>query len=39
MDIEFKRNEKLYIVSKDYRFHTILSCYANNIQMYNNIKE
>lgn len=34
MDIEFKRNEKLYIISEDYRFHAILTCYANNILVY-----
>lgn len=31
MNINFKRNEKTYIISVDYRHHTILSCYANNI--------
>ena len=31
MNINLKRNEKIYIISVDYRHHTILSCYANNI--------
>lgn len=30
-NINLKRNEKTYIISVDYRHHTILSCYANNI--------
>lgn len=34
MDIKLKRNEKVYIVSEDYRHHTILSCYTNNILAY-----
>lgn len=34
MDIKLKRNEKVYIVSEDYRHHTILACYANNILVY-----
>lgn len=34
MDIKFKRNEKVYIVSEDYRHHTLLSCYANSILTY-----
>lgn len=36
MDINLKRNEELYIVSEDYRHHTILACYANNILIYKN---
>lgn len=31
MDIKLKRNKKTYIISVDYRYHTILSCYANDI--------
>lgn len=31
MNIKLNRNEKTYIISVDYRQHTILSCYANNI--------
>lgn len=31
MDINLKRNEKTYIISVDYRYHTILNCYANNV--------
>lgn len=34
MDINLKRNEKEYIVSEDYRHHTILACYSNNILTY-----
>lgn len=34
MNIKFKKNEKTYIISVDYRHHTILSCYANNILTY-----
>lgn len=34
MDINLKRNEKEYIVSEDYRHHTILACYSNNILIY-----
>lgn len=34
MDIKLKRNEKVYIISEDYRHHTILSCYTNNILAY-----
>lgn len=34
MNINLKRNEKTYIISVDYRHHTILSCYANNILAY-----
>lgn len=34
MNINFKKNEKTYIISVDYRHHTILSCYANNIVIY-----
>ena len=34
MDIKLKKNEKTYIISVDYRHHSILSCYANNILTY-----
>ena len=34
MDIKLKRNEKIYVVSEDYRHHTILSCYINNFLEY-----
>lgn len=34
MDINLKRNEKTYIISVDYRRHSILSCYANNTLTY-----
>lgn len=34
MNINLKKNEKTYIISVDYRHHTILSCYANNILTY-----
>lgn len=34
MNINFKRNEQIYIVSEDYRHHTILTCYINNILVY-----
>lgn len=34
MDIKLKKNEKTYIISVDYRHHTLLACYANNILTY-----
>lgn len=34
MNIKLNKNEKIYIISVDYRHHTILSCYANNILTY-----
>lgn len=34
MDIKFKRNETVYILSEDYSYNTILSCYTNNILTY-----
>lgn len=34
MNIKLKKNEKTYIISVDYRHHSILSCYANNILTY-----
>lgn len=34
MDIKLKRNERVYIVSEDYRHHVILSYYVNNILAY-----
>lgn len=34
MDIKLKKNEKTYIISFDYRYHLLLSCYSNNILTY-----
>ena len=34
MDIKLNKNEKTYIISVDYRHHSILSCYVNNILTY-----
>lgn len=34
MDIKLKKNEKTYIISVDYRHHSMLDCYANNTLTY-----
>ena len=34
MDNKLKKNEKIYIITVDYKDHSILTCYANNILTY-----